>query len=231
MVKVLAEDKPFNRNLITKSYGIYNLMEETFHSAKEGIQSSLYESLMKEGISSLREEFHRIIDNTRSELFQDNLDDAPALEFQENNQKDYVNFGFEKNNNSNNFNLYNRNQKFSGWNNNYGNNNEDLYDDFGYNHNLFDNFWNNNNCYNEFDNTQKIILDNNYYNEFDEPIKINSQYNNNYYNEFDDPLKTNFQCNNNYLFNNNLKIVNAKFNLKKFILYVKEFCEKIAINK
>ena len=74
-------------------------------------------------------------------------------------------------------------------------------------------------------------MDNNYYNEFDEPIKINSQYNNNYYNEFDDPLKTNFQCNNNYLFNNNLKIVNAKFNLKKFILYVKEFCEKIAINK
>ena len=137
MVKVLAEDKPFNRNLITKSYGIYNLMEETFHSAKEGIQSSLYESLMKEGISSLREEFHRIIDNTRSELFQDNLDDAPALEFQENNQKDYVNFGFENDNNSNNFNLYNRNQKFSGWNNNYGNNNDDLFDDFGYNNNLF----------------------------------------------------------------------------------------------
>jgi hypothetical protein len=77
-------------------------MEETFHSAKEGIKSSLYESLMKEGISSLREEFHRIIDNTRSELFQDNLDDAPSLEFQENNQKDYVNFDFENDNNNNN---------------------------------------------------------------------------------------------------------------------------------
>ena len=56
-------------------------MEETFHSAKEGIKSSLYESLMKEGVSNLNEKFHKIIDNTRSELFQDNLDDAPPLEF------------------------------------------------------------------------------------------------------------------------------------------------------
>ena len=102
-------------------------MEETFHSAKEGIQSSLYESLMKEGISSLREEFHRIIDNTRSELFQDNLDDGPTLEFKESNQKDYFNFGFKNDNNNNSFNLYNRNQKFSGWNNNYGNINFNIY--------------------------------------------------------------------------------------------------------
>ena len=89
IVKVLPEDKPFSRNLISKAYGIYNLKEKTFHSPKEGIKSSLNESLKKEGVSSLREEFHKIIDNTRSELFQDNLDDAPALEFKENNQNDY----------------------------------------------------------------------------------------------------------------------------------------------
>ena len=69
IVKVLAED--FIHTLGTvKSFGIHNLMEQTFESGKIGIERACTHSLMEEGKEMLKEEFGEIIKKSKEKIFE-----------------------------------------------------------------------------------------------------------------------------------------------------------------
>ena len=59
-LKILAEDDEDDENII-QSFGIYNLMKETCECAEKGIQSSIIELLIKEGINIIKKKFNNII--------------------------------------------------------------------------------------------------------------------------------------------------------------------------
>ena len=71
ITKVLAEDYEHDFGTV-KSFGIHNLMEETFESAKIGIERAFIHSLMKLGEEIIKEEFTDIINKLKENIFAEN---------------------------------------------------------------------------------------------------------------------------------------------------------------
>ena len=68
ILKVLAQD--FKNDLgVIKSFGIHNLMEQTFQNAKIGIERACIHSLMEKGKNMLRDEFDEIINNLKEKIY------------------------------------------------------------------------------------------------------------------------------------------------------------------
>lgn len=68
ILKVLAEDNENNFGTV-KSFGIHNLMEQTYESAKIGIERACTYSLMEQGKEILKEEFREIIKKLKEKIF------------------------------------------------------------------------------------------------------------------------------------------------------------------
>jgi hypothetical protein len=68
ILKVLAEDYEHDLGII-KSFGIHNLMEQTYESAKIGIERACIHSLMENGKKILKEEFNEIIKKLKEKLY------------------------------------------------------------------------------------------------------------------------------------------------------------------
>jgi len=68
ILKVLAEDYEHDLGVI-KSFGIHNLMEQTYESAKIGIERACTHSLMEQGKEILKEEFNEIIKKLKEKLY------------------------------------------------------------------------------------------------------------------------------------------------------------------
>ena len=68
ILKVLAEDCENDLGVV-KSFGIRNLMEQTYESAKMGIESACIHSLMEKGKEMLKEEFNEIIKKLKERIF------------------------------------------------------------------------------------------------------------------------------------------------------------------
>jgi len=68
ILKVLAEDYE-NDFGIVKSFGIHNLMEQTYESAKIGIERACTHSVMEQGKEILKEEFNEIIKKLKEKKF------------------------------------------------------------------------------------------------------------------------------------------------------------------
>ena len=64
-IKLLAKKS----KVLKKSYGIFNLMNETCESAKLGIERACIQSLLEQGQKLLKEEFQGIIDNFKEKKF------------------------------------------------------------------------------------------------------------------------------------------------------------------
>ena len=89
--RVLAKDKEHNTT-IDKAYGLYDLIEATCKSAKEGISSSLYESLANMVENHIRDEvLQNIIKDFKMSLSENNCDEAPL---NDNNISEYLPSGF-----------------------------------------------------------------------------------------------------------------------------------------
>ena len=91
---VLAEKKEiktFDGPSIIPSHGIYKLMTKTFKSIKKGMKSSFTESLTQQGKKFLKEELERIIDETKTKYYKENLEDAPTL-FDNNSKSNNLNY-------------------------------------------------------------------------------------------------------------------------------------------
>ena len=69
IVKVLAEDFEHDFGFI-KSFGIHNLMEQTYESAKIGIQRVCTHSLMEQRKEILKEEFNELIRQLKEKIFE-----------------------------------------------------------------------------------------------------------------------------------------------------------------
>ena len=109
ILKVLAEDYQHDFGTI-KSFGIYNLMEQTYESAKLGIERACIHSLMEQGQNILKEEFDENIRRLKTKIFEnqnvikENKDDI-ANEQPNNNLLD--NILNEEKKQKNNFNINN----------------------------------------------------------------------------------------------------------------------------
>ena len=68
ILKVLAEDYENDFGTV-KSFGIHNLMEQTYSSAKIGIERACTHSLMEQGKEILKEEFNDIIKKLKEKIF------------------------------------------------------------------------------------------------------------------------------------------------------------------
>ena len=68
-MKVLAEDYQHDFGTI-KSFGIYHLMEQTYESAKLGIERACIHSLMEQGQNILKEEFDENIRRLKTKIFE-----------------------------------------------------------------------------------------------------------------------------------------------------------------
>ena len=109
ILKVLAEDYQHDFGTI-KSFGIYHLMEQTYESAKLGIERACIHSLMEQGQNILKEEFDENIRRLKTKIFEnqnvikENKDDI-ANEQPNNNLLD--NILNEEKKQKNNFNINN----------------------------------------------------------------------------------------------------------------------------
>ena len=72
ILKVLAEDEKIN-DIEFKAYGISNLMKVTSELAKHGIESSCFESLIKQTEKIIRKEFDDNINDLKKYIFNENL--------------------------------------------------------------------------------------------------------------------------------------------------------------
>ena len=118
IIKILAQDSQTDIGPIY-SFGIHQLMKETFESSEEGISRSFVESYIEQGKKIIINEFKNIIKDIKEEFFKkENEGNAPpAVNFT--NSIDLNNIGKGNNNNQNNNNNFNNNQL----NNNTPNNN------------------------------------------------------------------------------------------------------------
>ena len=113
ILKVLAEDYEHDLGVI-KSFGIHNLMEQTYESAKIGIERACTHSLMEQGKEILKEEFNEIIKKLKEKLYGNNYEIKKIIiNKQTNNLLDYIlNEEYKRKNilnirNIDNFNYYN----------------------------------------------------------------------------------------------------------------------------
>ena len=89
ILKVLAED--FEHDLgVIKSFGIHNLMEQTFESSKIGIERACTHSLMEEGKEILKEEFKENIKKLKNKIFE-NKNEIKEIEENNNQQNNLLN--------------------------------------------------------------------------------------------------------------------------------------------
>ena len=72
ILKVLAEDEKIN-DIEFKAYGISNLMKVTSELAKHGIESSCFESLIKQTEKIIRKDFDDNINDLKKYIFNENL--------------------------------------------------------------------------------------------------------------------------------------------------------------
>ena len=68
ILKVLAEDYENDFGTV-KSFGIHNVMEQTYDSAKIGIERACTHSIMEQGKEILKEEFGEIIKKIKENIF------------------------------------------------------------------------------------------------------------------------------------------------------------------
>ena len=87
ILKILSEDSVTDLGTI-KSFGIHNLMEETYDSAKMGIERACTHSLMEQGTKILKDKFEEKIQKLNEEIFgqQEEIKENEES-FEENNEK------------------------------------------------------------------------------------------------------------------------------------------------
>ena len=217
-VRVLAKAKKTDLGTI-KPNGIYNLMEETFDSVKNGMKSSLIESLTQKGKEFIKKKLQKIVDNIE---YKEDLDDAPIFNTDPNLPD----------------NLSNKNTFLSD--NNYSNNNNNSSEDEDeaiFDPNNFNNLKPSKNKYfsingsfygpKPLSNTNWNIQNNNL-----NPNKLNKTHQFNIFDNFDnfdDDNKVQTPMEEFDIFNLPLNLEKVKYSIKSFKINLQNNCEKIAV--
>ena len=109
ILKVLAEDYEHDFGIV-KSFGIHDLMEQTYESGKIGIERACTHSLMEHGQEILKEDFQEIIKRLKEKIFEKKNEIIAKNNFNNfvNQQNNLLNNILnEENKKKNNLNVYN----------------------------------------------------------------------------------------------------------------------------